>query len=175
MQHHLTVKPLPFFYVGQQVTATRTALYNSQKHHLLSQALGKPDTKSIWYSKEHFVKLLEEIDFCNGDGIRIYFGAYEAGHEFEGQLCLLFNATRETITGNSVIHSNVVLEHEPDYPERSSLPREIIQFPGEWPSEPIRDFNLGSPCPPRCDDPGDPGEPGEPGDGDGGGDDDDGL
>jgi hypothetical protein len=152
MQHHLAVKPLPFFHVGQQATADRISRFQKQKHNLLSQALGKPDTRSIWYSKEHFAKLLEEIEFAGGDGIRVHFGMYEEGHQFAGQLCLLFNCTREKQAGNTTLHSNVVLEHESDYPQRSSLPREIILFPGDSHSADVRDFNLGLPCPPRCDD-----------------------
>lgn len=151
MKQHVTVKPLPFFYVGQQVTADRITRFQNQKHNVLSQALGKSDTKSVWYSKEHFEKLLEEIEFAGGDGIRVYFGMYENGHEFEGQICLLFSVTREMPLGNGIAHGNVILENEPDYPERSSLPREVILFRGTHPGEDIRDFNLGSPCPPRCD------------------------
>jgi len=150
MERYVTVKPLPFFYVGQQVTIDRIARYQSQKLNLLSNALGKPDTQSIWYSKEHFQKLVEEIEFAGGDGIRIHLGMYEEGHEFEGQLCLLFTTTRENVAGDTIIHSNVVLENEPDFPERSSMPREVIIFPGGGNTVDIRDFNLGSPCPPRC-------------------------
>lgn len=150
MERHVTVKPLPFFYVGQQVTIDRIARYQAQKHNLLSNALGKPDTQSIWYSKEHFQKLVEEIEFAGGDGIRVHLGMYEEGHQFEGQLCLLFTTTRETVAGDTIIHSNVILENEPDFPERSSLPREVIIFPGGEQTGDIRDFNLGSPCPPRC-------------------------
>jgi len=152
MQRYVTVKPLPFFYVGKQVTVDRINRYQSQKHNVLSSALGKPDTKSIWYSKEHFEKLLEEITFAGGDGIRIHFGMYEEGHAYEGQLCLLFTTTREKLVDGHIVHSNVILENEPDYPERSALPREVILFPGEEPTGDIRDFNLGSPCPPSCDD-----------------------
>jgi hypothetical protein len=152
MQHHVTVKPLPFFYVGQKATAERITRFQNQKHNVLSQALGKPDTKSVWYSKEHFVKLLEEIEYAGGDGIRINFGMYEDGHQYAGQLCLLFNVTREKTIGNTTVHGNVVLEKEPNYTERSSQPKEIILFPGDDPTEDEKDFNLGLPCPPRCDD-----------------------
>lgn len=154
MQRYVSTKPLPFFYVGQQVTADRITNFKNEKHNLLSQALGKPDTKSIWYSKEHFTKLLEEIEYAEGDGIRIQFGMYEEGHDYEGQLCLLFNVTRDNTVNNIVSHTNVVLENEPDFEDRSALPREIIIFPGDAPVGDIRDFNLGSPCPPRCDDEG---------------------
>lgn len=148
MQKHVTVKPLPFFYVGQATTNNRINQFKTQKHKLLTQALGKPDTCSIWYSKEHFVKLLEEIEFAGGDGIRISFGMYEEGHQYAGQTCLLFNTTREIVSGKTITHTNVILEKEPDYPERATQEREILLFPGEDPI--IRDFNLGVPCPPFC-------------------------
>ncbi|WP_343693886.1 hypothetical protein [Chitinophaga sp.] len=149
MQQHLSVKPLPFFYVGQSITNDRISKFKTQKHPLLTQAIGKPDTCSVWYSKEHFVKLLEEIEFAGGDGIRISFGTYETGHQYEGQTCLLFNTTRQTVVGNTITHTNVILENEPDFAERSAQERDIIHFPGEDPI--IKDFNLGSPCPPFCD------------------------
>lgn len=168
MERYVTVKPLPFFYVGKQLTTERTTRFKDQKHNLLSQALGKPDTRSVWYSKEHFTKLLEEIEFAGGDGIRIQFGVYETGHDYAGQTCLLFNTTRERLVGNVVTHVNVVLENEADYPERSSLPREIIEFPGGSIGG-IKDFNLGSPCPPSCEG-GDDGDGGDGGEGDGDGD-----
>ena len=165
MERYVTVKPLPFFYVGKQISKERTLRFKNQKHNILSQTLGKPDTMSIWYSKEHFTKLLEEIEFAGGDGIRIQFGMYETGHEYAGQTCLLFNTTREVVEGSLVKHVNVILENEPDYLDRSSLPREIISFPGESIGI-IKDFNLGSPCPPSCTDEEKDDEDG--GDGDGG-------
>lgn len=148
MQHHCAVKPLPFFYVGQTITNDRISKFKTQKHPLLTQAIGKPDTCSVWYSKEHFVKLLEEIEFANGDGIRISFGMYEPDHQYAGQTCLLFNTTRATAGG----HTTVILENEPDFAERSAQQRDIIHYPGEEPI--VRDFNLGSPCPPFCHDEG---------------------
>jgi hypothetical protein len=152
MRAQTSTKPLPFFFIGKDITAERVNNYLKQKHNLLSTGIGKPDTKSIWYSKEHIKKLLEEIEFAGGDGVRIQFGMYEASHEFAGQLCLLMNSTREERVGDSVVHANVVLEHEPDFPDRSSRPRDIILFPGDDLSAPlVRDFNYGSPCPPRCD------------------------
>lgn len=166
MERYVSTKPLPFFYVGPQITATRVARFKNQKHNLLSQALGRPDTKSIWYSKEHFVKLVEEIEYAGGDGIRVQFGVYEDEHEFAGQLGLLFNVTREIMIGDTINHTNVVLENEPDFPERSALPREIIAFPGGTNDGGNKDFNTGSPCPPRCDFEPPPGDGGDP---DGGG------
>ena len=146
------IKPLPFFFVGKTITEERIGNYAAQKHALLSNAIGKPDTKSIWYSKEHLTKLLEEITHADGDGIRIYLGMYEQGHEFQGQLCLLMNSTREQIVANSIYHPDVILENESDFAERSTLPRDVIAFPGDDPATAgKKDFNFGSPCPPLCD------------------------
>jgi hypothetical protein len=151
MSTKTTAAPLPYFYVGADLTNQRITAYKNGKHVLLSDDLGKPDTRSIWYSKEHFEKLVEEIELAGGDGIRVYFGVYEEGHEYEGQLCLLFRSTRELIKNNGLHHVNVILENEPDYPERSTLEREIFTFPGSNPTEQdVRDFNLGQACPPRC-------------------------
>jgi hypothetical protein len=62
------------------------------------------------------------------------------------------NSTREKRIGENIVHSNVVLENESDYAERSALPRDVIMFPGDNSIIPnVRDFNYGSPCPPRCD------------------------
>ncbi len=154
MQKQVSSKPLPFFFVGKAITEDRIGNYATQKHPLLSQAIGKPDTKSIWYSKEHLIKLLEEIEYAGGDGIRINFGMYEKGHEFQGQLCLVMNTTREQIVGNNTYHANVILENETNYTERSTLPKDIIVFPGDdLTSMGKKDFNYGSPCPPLCDPP----------------------
>ncbi|MCG2612745.1 hypothetical protein LZZ85_00580 [Terrimonas sp. NA20] len=161
MSTQTTVKPLPYFYVGADITDERINLFKNGKYVALTRELGKPDTRSIWYSKEHFEKLVEEIDLAGGDGIRVYFGTYEPGHEYEGQLCLLFRSTREDVRNNRIHHINVILENEPDYSARSEQEREILTFPGDDPTDQdVRDFNLGQACPPRCnggcDDPTDP-------------------
>jgi len=145
--------PLPFFYIGRSLTRERIDTYQSQKLSLLSGAIGKPDTKSIWYSREHVEKLLAEIDYAGGDGVRLYFGTYESGHVFADQTCIVMNVTRELEVDDDIMHVDVVLEKEPDFADRSSVPREVITFPGGINSIFKRDFNYGSPCPPRCDPP----------------------
>jgi hypothetical protein len=149
MENETSTRPLPYFFIGQALTAERINNYLTQKHPLLSQGLGRTDTKSVWYSKEHIVKLLEELEYAGGDGVRVSFGVYEPSNEYAGQLCLLMNLTRERIVDGIVLHENVLIENEPDFPERSTLARDIIELPGE--DEPIdKDFNYGMPCPPRC-------------------------
>jgi len=138
--------PLPFFFVGKQVTDERKMNFITNKYPLLNNQLGREDTRSIWYTKEHIVKLLEEIEFAQGDGIRLYFSAYEQSHEFAGQLCLVMNVTRERNINGSISHVNVVLEDEPEFQERSTYERSIsVNSIGTK-----KDYNFGSPCPPRC-------------------------
>lgn len=144
---------LPYFFVGKDLATERIGNY-ATKHTLLTQALGKQDTRSVWYAKEHIERLLEEIDHAEGDGLRIFLGAYESTHiDFSGQTCLIMAVTREKVMeDNSVIHENVVLEDEPDFSERSALPRIMPETPfdgGLFKRK--KDFNHGSPCPPLCD------------------------
>lgn len=147
------LQPLPFFFIGQSLSTARIGSYQDQKLGLLSKAIDKPDTESIWYSREHIQKLLDEIDYAQGDGVRMYFGSYEATHEYAGQTCIVMNATRSYQLGDTTVHVDVVLEKEPDFDERSSIPRSYIIFPGDENRPFKRDFNYGSPCPPRCDPP----------------------
>jgi len=138
-------KKLPFFFIGKKVTEERKENFKKEKYPTLCKELGKDDTQSIWYTREHISKLLEEIDHAGGDGISLHFGAYEKGHSFEGQLCLVMNVTRVKKQGELEKRENLFLEDEPDFGERSNSSRSnndsnIIE----------RDFNFGSPCPPRC-------------------------
>ena len=140
-------KKLPFFFVGKSITDLRKERFKQEKHPILSSQLGKEETLNIWYTREHIVKLLEEIDHASGDGIRLHFGAYEAGHEFEGQLCLVMNVTKTLTKENFSERKDIILEDQPDFIERSKTDRNL-EFSQS--SKVKRDFNFGSPCPPRC-------------------------
>ena len=131
-------RPLPFFFVGKTLTNERILRFAQTKHPVLSEKISKPDTRSIWYTKEHITFLLEEMEKANADGLRIYFGAYGEKDTYNGQLCLLMVMTKpDELTGG---HSDITLEDQPDFQLRSAE--------GNTP----RDFNVGSPCPPMCDD-----------------------
>jgi hypothetical protein len=153
MQTTTSVAPLPFFYIGRSLTNSRIESYRNTKLGLLSEAIDKPDTENIWYSKDHLQKLIDEIDYVGGDGLRIYFGSYEASHEFANQTCLVMSITRQDVRDEAIKHPDVVLENEPEFEQRSSLPRDVVIYPGEEDQPFKRDFNYGSPCPPRCDPP----------------------
>lgn len=137
-----SVKPLPFFYVGREETQKRITAFLKMKHKLQSESIGKPDTKSIWYSAEHIEGLLNEMKDANADGLRIYFGSYgEEYGELKNQTCLLMVMTR--LNEETGSHSDFDIEDEPNFSQRSSVERGF-----EIPSE--KYFNVGSPCPPIC-------------------------
>jgi len=147
MDNQDTPQPLPFFFVGKTVVTNRVADYQQNKLPLLTQAIGKPETQSIWYTKDHIAKLLDEINYAGGDGLRFYFGNYEPEHPtFAGQQCILMAVTREDARSGIIRHVDVYLEDEPYFDERSVLSREFSADDDEA----DRGFNFGSPCPPAC-------------------------
>lgn len=142
MESKKQIKALPFFYVGKKLTEDRIDRFLKRRYPSLCQELGRPDTRSIWYTREHIAQLLEEIDNANGNGIRMSFGVYEEGHRYEGQLCIVSNVTREVSKNGIDRNVKVQVENEPEFNERHTLWQEKQAF---------EDFNFGAPCPPRCD------------------------
>lgn len=132
-------KPLPPFFIGKKLSNIRKEIYIRRKYPLLCKELDREDTRSIWYSKEHIEQLLEEIRHVNGNGMWFHFAAYEQGHQFDGQLCIVMNSTRSDSDGR---RSTVYIEDEPDFEDR----RQATPDKGT-----LTDLNFGSPCPPRCD------------------------
>jgi hypothetical protein len=152
METPTQAKPLPYFFIGKALASQRVKAYEAVKHRLLTEKMGKPDTKNIWYSKKHIAQLLEEIVHAEGDGIRFYFGTYEEGHQFAGQTCICMLITKEKIVGDDIFHENVLIENAPDFAMRSSASRELKIMPDDG-NDPKRkrELNYGSPCPPLCD------------------------
>ena len=100
MNNQNDTKPLPWFFIGEKLTNDRIELFMNNKNNLLSQSLGKQDTYSVWYTREHIAMLLDEIDHAGGDGLRVFFGMYEKDHpNFPGQTCLLMAVTRAVQKG----------------------------------------------------------------------------
>lgn len=151
-QHH---PPLPPIFVGKDIVKKRIQRFRTEKHPLLSKALQEKgltsqDTKSIWYSKEHVVSWLKEIELMDADGIRVYFGAYgkEEGRP-EGQLCLLMVLTRAGNTADA--HVDIILEEEPGFEDRKLNSKErSLNFGSLQEEEKPREYNYGAPCPPIC-------------------------
>lgn len=135
-------KPVPSFFMGKTAANRRITNYMQSKHPLLSEHASTTETKSIWYSLDHFETLYKELVFLNADGIRIYFGNYESDHpDFPGQLCLIMVPTRfnELTEG----HKDIVLEDEAEFAQRPGSQ----SFLSEEQNKP---YNYGSPCPTIC-------------------------
>lgn len=129
--------PLPFFFVGKTLTNQRISNFLATKHAILSEGLGKTDTKSVWYTRDHIAQLLEEMNRSGADGLRVYFGAYGENETYSGQLCLLMVMTEPK--GQTGGHKDITIEDAADFQARSIDENRT------------RDFNVGSPCPPICD------------------------
>ena len=144
MKEKRETKALPNFFVGKQLTRQRIKKFLDTRYKALCEkAPNHGETRSIWYSREHFAGLLEEIDRAGGNGIKISFGVYEEEHDFAHQMCLLFNVTcRSEKDGNSN-NQTVFMEDQKDFKMRFSMYQK---------KRANEDFNLGHPCPPRCDD-----------------------
>lgn len=133
-------RPLPPFFIGQQITQDRIDRFVQEKHPLLSNAIGKPDTKAIWYSRDHVAQWLSEIDKNGADGMRVYFGTQGDTEDYPGQTCLLMVLTKkDEVTG---VHTDFTIEEEADFNDRSINKNEDSNLK--------RDFNTGAPCPPIC-------------------------
>jgi hypothetical protein len=153
---------LPDIFVSRELISKRISLYMQNKYPQLCESLNKKgltsgETKSIWYSKEHVQTWLNEMELLGANGMRVYFGEYEADDAAGllhlendskpiGQLCLLMVLTREGLTENG--HSNIIYENEPDFESRqqSKPVSRDINDTGEKP----RQFNFGAYCPPIC-------------------------
>ena len=135
-------KPLPTFFLGKTAANARISQFMDSKHILLSTDLRKTDTKSIWYSFEHIQNLFKELVFLNADGLRIYFGEYDAKHpDFPGQLCLVMVPTR--LNEETLGHEDVIMEEDIDFSERPGSDSFISE-------ENSKAFNYGAPCPTIC-------------------------
>jgi hypothetical protein len=145
MSNQTSAKPLPAFFVGQAITRDRIKRFQETKQPVLTNLIGKEDTRAVWYSIEHIEELFKELKYLNANGLRIYLGSYEESHpQYSGQTCLLMVATR---LNDSQKNEDLILEQGPDFESRISLQRDLEIQP-EKPKE--RDFNYGSPCPPVC-------------------------
>lgn len=156
--------PLPYFFIGKAQATARIGQFIAGKHKTLSAELGRPDTKHVWYSREHLITLLEEMDFLGASGLRIYFGEYEAKHSLApGQTCLIMVPTRTNAKLKG--EEDIITEDEPGFDERQQMPKSEPgwRLNGDIIAASLpKEYNYGSPCPPVCND----GEPnGDGGDG----------
>lgn len=97
--------------VGKLVSTEHvdTVVRNYKKERWVhnSKRLGKEDSLSVWYSVEELEEYLEKVKTHGGDGIRMYFGAYDQDYQenslYAGRqtVVLVATKTKQTVSGVS--------------------------------------------------------------------------
>lgn len=99
-----------------------------------SKNLGKDDSLSVWFTVDELQEFLETVKQSGGDGIRLYFGAYDKNYEVEplyaGRQTVVLVATKEKETARGTINKDVYINTEN--------------------GTSILAYNMGKLCPPSC-------------------------
>jgi hypothetical protein len=136
------IKPLPVAFVSKTNASLRIEQFQNGKHGLLSNALGRADTKAVWYAINHLKQLLEELEYQQASGMRAYFATYPDTHpDYPGQLCLIMVPTKANA---NMEHEDIILDDQPGFGDR------LAGFDPNDIEEMYLNFNFGSPCPPAC-------------------------
>jgi hypothetical protein len=122
-----------------------TVIRNYKKERWVqnSQRLGKEDSLSAWYSVEELEEFLAKVKDHGGDGIKIYFGAYDHDYTeqplYAGRQTVVLVATKEKETAKGSVNKDLYISSEN--------------------GNTILAYNMASLCPPFCNN-GDDGIPG---------------
>ena len=99
-----------------------------------SKRLGKEDSLSVWYSLEELEGFLARAKDHGGDGIKLYFGAYDQEHApqplYAGRQTVVLVATKEKETENGTVNKDIYINTEK--------------------GTSILAYNAGHLCPPFC-------------------------
>src|SRR5258705_6749449 len=99
-----------------------------------SKRLGKEDSMSVWYSVEEIEEFMEKIKEHGGDGVRLYFGAYDKQYSekplYAGRQTVVLVATKEKETVTGIINKDLYINTENGFT--------------------ILAYNAGGLCPPFC-------------------------
>ncbi len=100
-------------FFGKERINQQIKIFLSWKLPLLNAAIGKEDTRWIWYPREFFETMYETITFLEGDGIRVYFGQFEDDHaEYASQTCLTWVPTRPNEYSGLQFSEDIIIEDE---------------------------------------------------------------
>lgn len=138
-----TILALPTTFIYKDAVNEMVKAYQNVKHPLLSQEIGKQETKSGWYSREQFEEMVQEMQYQNASGVRIYFGAYGSDHpEYANQLTVIFVPTE--FDENTNQHKDIILDDQGIFNERLAATTQI-----QKPGDPMNLDTIGL-CPPTC-------------------------
>jgi hypothetical protein len=124
--------------VGKLVNTehVNTVIRNYKKERWVhnSKRLGKEDSLSVWYSVEELEAFLAKAREHGGDGIRIYFGAYDQEHApqplYAGRQTVVLVATKHKETADGATNKDIYINSEQ--------------------GQTILAYNVGGLCPPFC-------------------------
>lgn len=78
-----------------------------------SRRLGKEDSLSAWFSVEELQEFFEKVKDHKGDGIRIYFGAYDQDYTeqplYAGRQTVVLVATKQKETENGDTNKDIYI------------------------------------------------------------------
>lgn len=99
-----------------------------------SKHIGKEDSLSVWYSVEELEEFLQLVKDHGGDGIKMYFGAYDKEHApktlYQDRQTVVLVATKTKDTINGEVNKDMYISGEA--------------------GNTILAYNVGKLCPPFC-------------------------
>lgn len=108
--------------------------YKKERWAQNSRHIGKEDSLSVWYSVEELEEFLEKVKEHGGDGIKMYFGAYDKEHApkplYADRQTIVLVATKTKETAEGQVNKDLYISEE----ERTT----------------ILAYNVGNICPPFC-------------------------
>lgn len=108
--------------------------YKKERWAHNSRHIGKEDSLSVWYSVEELEEFLQMVKEHGGDGIKMYFGAYDKEHApkplYADRQTVVLVATKEKETANGRVNKDLYISKE----ENTT----------------ILAYNAGTICPPFC-------------------------
>ena len=108
--------------------------YKTERWVHNSRRIGKEDSLSVWYSVEELENFLNKVKQHGGDGIKLYFGAYDEVNApqplYAGRQTVVLVATKQKEKGDKMIDKDVYIQTEK--------------------GTSILAYNIGKICPPIC-------------------------
>ena len=108
--------------------------YKKERWANNSKHIGKEDSLSVWYSVEELEDFLQMVKANGGDGIKMYFGAYDAAHApqplYADRQTVVLVATKVKETLNGEVNKDLYISGEKE--------------------NTILAYNAGKLCPPYC-------------------------
>ena len=108
--------------------------YKKERWAQNSRHIGKEDSLSVWYSVEELEEFLEKVKEHGGDGIKMYFGAYDKEHApkplYADRQTIVLVATKTKESAEGQVNKDLYISEK----EHTT----------------ILAYNAGTMCPPFC-------------------------